>query len=205
MRITPIAEQLPGVRVIEHEPFTDQRGFFYESHSRRTLAAALGFDLEFVQDNHSRSARDVVRGLHFQAPPSAQWRLVRCTVGEIFDVLVDIDAASHTYGRWAGVHLSSTNHRQLLVPPTYAHGFAVLSDVAEVQYKCTAFHDPTAERSIYFGDPELRIAWPVAEPITSTKDATASSFEDYRSRPAFPARVPVAASANTLTRNRGTR
>jgi dTDP-4-dehydrorhamnose 3,5-epimerase len=186
MRTTVTPEKLPGLRVIEHEPFTDQRGFFYESHSRRTLAAALGIDLEFVQDNHSRSVRDVVRGLHYQAPPAQQWRLVRCTVGEVYDVVVDIDEGSHTFGRWVGVVLTASNHRQLLIPPSYAHGFAVLSEVAEVQYKCTAFHDPPSERTIHFADPELQIAWPVANPITSTKDDTARSFQEYRDHPDFP-------------------
>jgi dTDP-4-dehydrorhamnose 3,5-epimerase len=199
MRINVTDEKLPGVRVIEHEPFTDNRGFFYESHSRRTLAAALGIDLEFVQDNHSRSVRDVVRGLHYQAPPAQQWRLVRCTVGEIYDVVVDIDEGSHTFGRSVSVVLTASNHRQLLIPPSYAHGFAALSEVAEVQYKCTAFHAPSSERTIHFADPDLNIAWPVADPITSTKDATARSFREYSAHPDFPApsilRPAVAAAA----------
>lgn len=185
MRVTVTEQKLPGVRVIDHEPFEDERGFFYESYNQRTLAG-LGIDLTFVQDNHSRSRGGVIRGLHYQAPAGAQWRLVRCTVGEIYDVVVDIEADSATYGSWIGVHLSAENKRQLLLPPACAHGFAVLSDVAEVQYKCSAHHDATAERALAYDDPDLGIAWPLPDPVTSLKDAAAPSFQAYQAAPDFP-------------------
>jgi dTDP-4-dehydrorhamnose 3,5-epimerase len=186
MRVTASDEKLPGVRLLEHEVFEDDRGFFYESHSQRTFAD-LGIDLTFVQDNHSRSRGGVVRGLHYQGPAGAQWRLVRCTVGEIYDVVVDIQVGSPTFGQWIGVRLSAENRSQLLIPPAYAHGFAVVSDVAEVQYKCTGLHDPAAERALAYDDPELAIAWPVEQPLTSVKDGSAPSFRSYRADPDFPA------------------
>ncbi|GAA4710724.1 dTDP-4-dehydrorhamnose 3,5-epimerase [Nocardioides conyzicola] len=184
MRTTVTDAGLPGVKVLDHEVFEDDRGFFYESHSQRTLRE-LGIDLRFVQDNHSRSRGGVVRGLHYQAPPSEQWRLVRCPVGEIFDVVVDLEVTSPTFGRWLGVTLSAQNRRQLLVPPTFAHGFAVVSDVAEVQYKCTQLHDGTAERALRYDDPLLAIAWPVSHPLTSVKDASAPTLRDYLDDPDF--------------------
>ncbi len=185
MRITASDQVLPGVRVLDYEAFEDERGFFYESYSQRKFAD-LGIDLTFVQDNHSRSRRDVVRGLHYQGPAGAQWRLVRCTVGEIYDVVVDIQAGSSTFGTWLGVPLSAENRKQLLIPPAYAHGFAVVSDVAEVQYKCTGLHDPDAERALAHDDPDLAITWPVTRAVTSAKDAAAPSFRDYCVRPDFP-------------------
>lgn len=184
MRTTVTDGDLPGVRVVDYEVFEDDRGFFYESYSQRTFGE-LGIDLRFVQDNHSRSRRGVVRGLHYQAPESEQWRLVRCPVGEIFDVVVDLEVTSPTFGRWLGVTLSAQNRRQLLVPPTFAHGFAVISEVAEVQYKCTQFHDSAAERAIRYDDPLLAIEWPVSAPVTSAKDASARTLRDYLDDPDF--------------------
>jgi dTDP-4-dehydrorhamnose 3,5-epimerase len=184
MRTTVTDAGLPGVRVLEYEVFEDDRGFFYESHSQRTFGE-LGIDLRFVQDNHSRSRHGVVRGLHYQAPASEQWRLVRCPVGEIFDVVVDLEVTSPTFGQWLGFTLSAKNRRQLLVPPTFAHGFAVVSDVAEVQYKCTQLHDSAAERALRYDDPLLAIEWPVSEPVTSAKDALAPTLRDYLDDPDF--------------------
>jgi dTDP-4-dehydrorhamnose 3,5-epimerase len=186
VKITAYDQGLPGVRVLEFETFTDDRGFFYESYNQRSFVE-LGIDLTFVQDNHSRSVRNVIRGLHYQGPAGAQWRLVRCPVGEIYDVVVDIEEGSPTFGRWLGVHLSAENRHQLLIPPAYAHGFAVLSQVAEVQYKCTGHHDPGAERALSYADPDLAITWPVLDPITSAKDAAAPTFRDYREHPDFSA------------------
>lgn len=185
MKITAHEERLPGVRVLDYEVFSDDRGFFYESYSQRKFAE-LGIDLTFVQDNHSRSAEGVIRGLHYQGPSAPQWRLVRCTVGEIFDVVVDIQVGSPTFGEWIGVRLSAENRRQLLIPPAYAHGFAVVSQVAEVQYKCTGLHDPSAERALAYDDPDLAITWPVEQPVTSAKDASAPSFRAYQQAPDFP-------------------
>ena len=178
---------LPGVRLISPDIFADHRGFFYESYSERRFASH-GIELDFVQDNHSRSVRNVVRGLHYQSPEAPQWRLVRCTLGEIYDVVVDILVGSPTFGRWTGVRLSAENKDQLLVPPHCAHGFAVLSEVAEVQYKCSGFHDSGAERALAWNDPEIGIDWPLAgEPVVSAKDSSARSFADYRATPDFPA------------------
>lgn len=185
MKVTAHEERLPGVRVLDYEVFSDDRGFFYESYSQRKFAE-LGIDLTFVQDNHSRSREGVIRGLHYQGPAAPQWRLVRCTVGEIFDVVVDIQVGSPTFGEWIGVRLSAENRRQLLIPPAYAHGFAVVSEVAEVQYKCTGLHDPAAERALAFDDPDLAITWPLERPVTSAKDGSAPSFRAYRQTPDFP-------------------
>jgi dTDP-4-dehydrorhamnose 3,5-epimerase len=187
MKVTVTEEDLAGVKLLDPETFNDERGFFYESYSSRTLAEQ-GIDLVFVQDNHSRSKANVIRGLHYQGPAGAQWRLVRCTVGEIYDVIVDIDLGSPTFGQWRGYHLSAQNKRQLLIPPAYAHGFAVLSDVAEVHYKCSGLHNAAAERALAFDDTELGIRWPLTgAPITSAKDVSAPSFAHYKANPDFPA------------------
>ena len=182
--VTP-AGPIDGPLLIQPDVFSDDRGFFYESYSGRTFADH-GLDLSFVQDNHSRSRQGVVRGLHYQGPLGAQWRLVRCTVGEIFDVIVDLRIGSPTLGRWVGVRLSSANRHQLLIPPPFAHGFCVLSDTAEVQYKCTGYHNPAAERALAWDDPDLDIDWPLPEePVLSVKDANAPSFAGYLQHPDF--------------------
>lgn len=187
MQVSVNDEDLPGVKTIDPSIFTDDRGFFYETYSSRTLAEH-GIELSFVQDNHSRSRANVIRGLHYQGPAGAQWRLVRCTVGEIFDVIVDIDLGSPTFGQWRGYRLSADNKRQLLIPPAYAHGFAVLSETAEVQYKCSNWHNGQAERALAYNDPDLGIDWPlVGDPVTSAKDASAPSLADYQRNPDFPA------------------
>jgi dTDP-4-dehydrorhamnose 3,5-epimerase len=187
MKVTVTEEDLPGVKLLDLETFNDDRGFFYENYSSRRLAEQ-GIDLVFVQDNHSRSNANVVRGLHYQGPAGAQWRLVRCTVGEIFDVIVDLQIGSPTLGQWRGYHLSADNKRQLLIPPAYAHGFAVLSDVAEVQYKCSNLHNAGAERALAYDDPDLAIEWPLkGAPVTSVKDGAAPSFKDYLANADFPA------------------
>lgn len=185
MKITATDEDLAGVRVLDYEVFTDDRGFFYESYSQRKFED-IDIDLVFVQDNHSRSSKNVIRGLHYQGPAGAQWRLVRCTVGEIFDVIVDIEVGSPTFGQWRGYHLSADNKKALLIPPAFAHGFAVLSDIAEVQYKCSGLHNGAAERALAYNDPGLAIEWPISgAPVTSAKDAAAPSFADYQANPDF--------------------
>ena len=171
MDITVSDTELPGVRLIEPTAFVDQRGFFMESYNKRRYAAA-GIDVDFVQDNHSRSGANVVRGLHFQDQIAPQWRLVRCTQGAILDVVVDIRKNSATFGRWIGVKLTPDNRHQLLIPPEFAHGFAVLSETAEVQYKCSNFHNPAADRVISWNDPEIGIKWPIQNPVLSEKDQT---------------------------------
>jgi dTDP-4-dehydrorhamnose 3,5-epimerase len=162
--------ELPGVLVIEPQVFGDDRGSFYESYNERAFAAATGIDARFVQDNHSRSARNVLRGLHYQIQ-QAQGKLVRVTAGEIYDVAVDIRRSSPAFGRWAAVVMSSATPRMCWIPPGFAHGYLVLSDQAEVQYKTTDYWAPQHERCIIWNDHDLGIAWPVArDPILSPKD-----------------------------------
>lgn len=164
-----VAEPLPGVLLLEPQVFSDDRGFFLESYNRRALAA-LGIGQEFVQDNHSRSVRRVLRGLHYQIR-QPQGKLVRVTAGEVFDVAVDIRRSSPAFGKWAGFTLSAENKRVAWIPPGFAHGFLVLSDYADFLYKTTDYYAPEHERCIRWDDPTLGIAWPIAgEPILSAKD-----------------------------------
>lgn len=168
MRLTPLA--LPEVLLVEPRVFGDDRGFFYESWNRRALATA-GLDVEFVQDNHSRSRRGVLRGLHYQIE-HAQGKLVRATVGEVFDVVVDLRRSSPNFGRHVAVTLSAANKHMLWVPPGFAHGFVVVSEEAEFLYKTTDYWYPEHERTLLWSDPALGIAWPLAEaPMLAAKDA----------------------------------
>jgi dTDP-4-dehydrorhamnose 3,5-epimerase len=169
---------LPGVLVITPRVFVDARGFFYESYNQEALRRH-GVATVFVQDNHSKSTRGTLRGLHCQLPPAAQVKLVRVVVGAIWDVAVDIRRGSPTFGRWFGVELSAANYRQMYVPIGFAHGFCVLSDEAEVLYKTSHVYDPARERSIAWNDPALGIPWPVAEPLLSPRDQRAGSLADY--------------------------
>lgn len=176
--------KLKGVYVIEPKVFADERGFFYESYTQQKLAAA-GINTVFVQDNHSRSVKNVLRGLHYQKGDAAQTKLVRCVVGEIFDVAVDLRQGSPTFGQWVGCVLSAENKKQLYIPKGFAHGFAVLSDTAEFLYKCDAYYDPQAERGIIWNDQKLNIAWGMGEPIVSAKDAKLPSLQDIHSEDLF--------------------
>jgi len=160
--------QLPGVIEIEPELFGDARGFFMEVYQREKYRAA-GIDVEFVQENHSRSALRVLRGLHYQLR-HPQGKLMRAVVGEIFDVAVDLRPASPHFGEWAGAVLSAENRRLLYIPPGFAHGFCVTSEVAEVVYQCTDYYDPEDERGILWSDPEIDVHWPITQPILSRKD-----------------------------------
>jgi dTDP-4-dehydrorhamnose 3,5-epimerase len=171
-----IQTELPDVLILEPKVFGDDRGFFAETWNARTFAELSGCSDTFVQDNHSRSAQGVLRGLHYQLPPMAQGKLVRAVAGEIFDVAVDIRRGSRTFGRWVGVTLSADNKRQLWVPPGFAHAFYVTSEVAEVVYKVTAYYSPEHDRGIRWNDPAIGIRWPLingAEPLLSGKDSTA--------------------------------
>jgi dTDP-4-dehydrorhamnose 3,5-epimerase len=163
-----IATSLPGVLIVESRVFADERGFFFESYSYRDYAAQ-GLDTVFVQDNHSRSVRGTLRGLHYQVAPG-QAKLVRVAVGEVWDVAVDIRWGSPTFGRWVGVTLSAENHRQMYIPVGYAHGFCVTSDVAEFLYKCSSYYSSPAERGLAWDDPDLAIPWPVSGPLLSARD-----------------------------------
>jgi dTDP-4-dehydrorhamnose 3,5-epimerase len=168
VKVTPTA--LPDVLLIEPRVFADERGFFFESWNRRALAAA-GVDADFVQDNHSRSARNVLRGLHYQVE-HAQGKLVRVCSGVVFDVAVDIRKASPTFGRWVGMTLSAENKQMLWIPAGFAHGFLVLSEAAEFLYKTTDYWYPEHERTLLWNDPALRIDWPLAgAPTVTAKDA----------------------------------
>ena len=172
MKATPLA--IPDVLLIEPKVFGDERGFFFESFNRQAFAAATGLDVDFVQDNHSRSARRVLRGLHYQLPPQAQGKLVRVVAGEVFDVAVDIRPDSPTFGRWVGEILSADNKRQMWIPPGLAHGFLVTSEYAEFLYKTTDYYAPALERAIAWNDPRIGIDWPLdGAPLLSAKDATA--------------------------------
>ena len=168
---------LQGPLLLTPRVFGDERGFFFESWNQQAFNAAAG-DTAFVQDNHSRSSRGVLRGLHYQLPPHSQGKLVRCVLGEIFDVAVDIRRSSPTFGQWEGAHLSAANYQQLWVPAGFAHGFLTLSEHAEVLYKTTDFWSRECERAIRWDDPALAIAWPLealagAEPQLSEKDGAA--------------------------------
>lgn len=166
---------IEGVLILEPKVFGDDRGFFMESYNAQRFFAAVGREVQFVQDNHSRSAKGVLRGLHFQRAPHAQGKLVRVTQGSVFDVAVDIRPGSATYGRWVGVELTGSNHRQLWIPEGLAHGFLVTSDSADFLYKTTDYYAPEAEGSLRWDDPTLAIDWPLAgsTPTLSAKDAAA--------------------------------
>jgi len=175
MQVEPT--ELPGVFIIEPRVFGDERGFFMETYHQQRYEAA-GFPGEFVQDNYSRSVRGTLRGLHYQIQ-HPQGKLVQVTRGEIYDVAVDLRRNSSHFGRWIGANLSESNHRQLYVPPGFAHGFYVLSEIAEFAYKCTDLYDPDHERTLLWNDPELKIGWPLTgEPLLSGKDRQGTPFAE---------------------------
>jgi dTDP-4-dehydrorhamnose 3,5-epimerase len=171
--------KLKGCVIIEPRIFGDERGFFLETFQAVRYEQEAGIGLPFVQDNHSRSARGVLRGLHFQKT-KPQGKLVRVVRGEVYDVAVDIRKGSATFGEWEGVILSEDNKKQFWVPPGFAHGFVVLSDTADFEYKCTDYYDPSDEGSILWSDPDLDIPWPIANPVLSTKDESAKRLVDLR-------------------------
>ena len=176
MKAIPTA--IPAVLIIEPKVFGDARGFFFESFNQRAFSQATGLNVNFVQDNHSRSAKGVLRGLHYQIQ-QPQGKLVRVVRGAVFDVTVDICKSSATFGQWVGVELTEDNHRQLWIPPGFAHGFYVLSDNADFLYKTTDYYAPEFERSLVWNDPKIAIAWPLdTQPIVSTKDARGMSLTD---------------------------
>lgn len=175
--------EIPDVRLITPKVFGDDRGFFYESWNRRAFAAALGTDVDFVQDNHSRSARNVLRGLHYQIE-NAQGKLVRVLSGEIYDVAVDLRRSSSTFGKWVGFTLSAENFRQAWIPAGFAHGFCVVSEFAEIAYKTTDYWSPEHERSLAWNDPQLAIPWPLtAPPMLAAKDAAGKQLTEADTYP----------------------
>lgn len=174
MRSSSLA--IPDVILFEPKVFGDERGFFYESFNQKVFEEAVGRPVHFVQDNHSKSVKGVLRGLHYQIK-QAQGKLVRVTHGEVFDVAVDLRKSSSTFGKWVGVHLSASNRAQLWIPPGFAHGFVVLSESAEFLYKTTDYWAPEHERSLAWDDADVAIEWPITEPPTlSAKDANAVSL-----------------------------
>jgi dTDP-4-dehydrorhamnose 3,5-epimerase len=174
-----IATDIPEVLIVEPKVFGDDRGFFFESFNQRTFAEKTGVDVNFVQDNHSRSVRGVLRGLHYQIQQT-QGKLVRACSGEVFDVAVDIRRSSPNFGKWVGCLLSAENKRQLWVPAGFAHGFVVVSEMAEVLYKATDYYAPQYERSILWNDPEIGIHWPIEgiEVLLSGKDREGQLFKE---------------------------
>lgn len=180
MQVSPTA--IRDVLVLEPKVFGDARGFFFESYNRRAFQEASGLDVDFVQDNHSRSAQGVLRGLHYQIQ-QPQGKLVRVVAGAVFDVAVDIRASSPTFGQWVGLELSADNQKMIWVPPGFAHGFLVLSEYAEFLYKTTDYYAPAYERAIAWNDPQIGVVWPLPEwpadtPLLSTKDRAGAHLQD---------------------------
>jgi dTDP-4-dehydrorhamnose 3,5-epimerase len=165
------------VKIIYPKIFSDARGFFLETYAKERYQTALGLECEFVQDNHSRSTKNVLRGLHFQKI-NPQGKLVRVVCGEVYDVAVDIRIGSPTYGLWVGVILSGENKKQFWLPPGLAHGFVVLSDSADFEYKCTDYYNPLYEECLLWNDPDIGIEWPIHNPILSEKDKLGKLFKD---------------------------
>nr|NMN92144.1 dTDP-4-dehydrorhamnose 3,5-epimerase [Brenneria salicis ATCC 15712 = DSM 30166]RBP61134.1 dTDP-4-dehydrorhamnose 3,5-epimerase [Brenneria salicis ATCC 15712 = DSM 30166] len=172
-----IDTKIPDVKIIEPAVFGDERGFFFESFNQNKFEEAIGYSVNFVQDNHSKSSKGVLRGLHYQLAPHAQDKLVRCVTGEVFDVAVDIRKSSPTFGQWVGVHLSAENKRQFWIPAGFAHGFITLSETAEFLYKTTNYYAPASDRGILWNDESIGIEWPISiEPILSDKDKNAKKL-----------------------------
>ena len=169
--------EIPDVVLVEPVSFPDGRGFFMETY-KHTDFAAFGIREYFVQDNHSSSAKGVLRGLHYQKEPMAQGKLIRCVQGAVFDVAVDIRRASPSFGRWISAELNAENRLMLYVPPGFAHGFMVLSEMAEIQYKCTREYSPQDERGIIWSDPDIGIPWPLSDPVLSAKDKLLPGLKD---------------------------
>lgn len=175
-----IKTDIPDVLIFEPKVFGDERGFFFESFNHKLFEEAVGYPVTFVQDNHSKSSKGVLRGLHYQLPPHAQGKLVRCVAGEVFDVAVDIRKNSPTFGQWVGIHLSGENKRQLWIPEGFAHGFVTLSDTADFLYKTTNYYHRESEGAIAWNDFELNIQWPVEKVFLSQKDQSARSFIKFK-------------------------
>lgn len=178
MKVTPT--RLPEVLIVEPRVFADERGFFQESWNKARFDEAVGYPVDFVQDNHSRSARGVLRGLHFQRAPKAQGKLVRVAAGRVFDVAVDLRRSSPRLGHWVGVELSAGNHRQLWIPPGFGHGYLTLSESADFLYKATDYYAPDHEAALHWQDAQVGVAWPLAEgevPVLSGKDVDAPGWD----------------------------
>lgn len=178
MKVTPLS--IPDILLIEPQVFGDERGFFFESFNQERFEKALSRKVNFVQDNHSKSLRGVLRGLHYQLPPKAQSKLVRVIQGEVFDVAVDLRKSSPTFGKWVGEILTSDNKKQLWIPEGFAHGFVTLSDTAEFLYKTTDFYSKDNQEAIQWNDKTIGIDWPINEVSLSSKDEAALSFKEAK-------------------------
>lgn len=178
MKVTPLS--IPDVLLIEPQVFGDDRGFFYESFNQNKFEEAMGKKINFVQDNHSKSVKGVLRGLHYQLTPKAQGKLVRVIQGEVFDVAVDLRQSSPTFGKWVGEILSADNKKQMWIPEGFAHGFLTLSDTAEFLYKTTDFYSKEHEQAMMWNDETIRIDWPMKEVSLSSKDNAALSFKEAK-------------------------
>jgi dTDP-4-dehydrorhamnose 3,5-epimerase len=178
MKVTPLA--IPDVLLIEPEVFGDDRGFFFESFNQNKFEEATGYKINFVQDNHSKSSKGVLRGLHYQLPPKAQGKLVRVIQGEVFDVAVDLRQSSPTFGKWVGEILSADNKKQMWIPEGFSHGFLTLSDTAEFLYKTTDFYSKDHEQAIIWNDEIIGIDWPMKDVSLSPKDKSAVSFKEAK-------------------------
>lgn len=176
--------KLDGVLLIDTDFFRDERGFFIEAY-HETRYREHGLPTGFVQDNHSRSARKVLRGFHYQDMTAPMGKLVRCTAGEVLDVAVDLRVGSPTFGEWVAAELTSANMRQIWVPPGFGHAFVTLSEAAEVQYKCTGLYTPSSEGTVAWDDPAIGVDWPFRDPVLSARDTQGMSLAQYRERPAF--------------------
>ena len=163
-----LSTRLPGLILLQPKAFPDERGYFLETYSRERYAK-VGIDVDFIQDNHSRSVRGAIRGLHFQMPPG-QAKLLRCSRGAVYDVAVDLRRSSPTFGEWEAVELDDVSHRQLFIPVGFAHGLMALSEAADLSYKVTSYYDPVAEVGIAWDDPDLAIPWPLPDPVVSVRD-----------------------------------
>jgi dTDP-4-dehydrorhamnose 3,5-epimerase len=176
MKVTPLS--IPDVLLLEPEVFGDDRGFFFESFNQNKFEEAIGKKVNFVQDNHSKSSKNILRGLHYQLPPKAQGKLIRVTQGKVFDVVVDLRKSSPTFGKWISEILSADNKNQIWIPEGFAHGFVALSDTAEFLYKTTNFYSKEHERAIRWNDETIGIQWPINNVSLSSKDELASSFKE---------------------------
>lgn len=184
MKTTLTQTPLAGLVIVDIAYFQDERGFFVESWHKRDFADA-GLTVEFVQEGHSRSGKRVLRGLHYQDMTAPMGKLIRCTLGCIFDVVVDLRTSSPAFGKWFGIELSAENKRQLYVPAGFAHGFQSLTEFVEVQYKQTGFYTPASEGTIAWNDPDIAVKWPLPNPILSKRDQNGMSLQTYREKPAF--------------------
>lgn len=184
MQITVTQTPIEELLVLDAKVFHDERGFFMETYSKRDFQS-IGIQDEFVQENHSRSEKNVIRGLHFQDERAPMAKLVRCTRGKIFDVAVDIRSNSETFGKWFGIELSEDNKKMFYIPVGFAHGFQTLTDLTEVQYRQTNYYNPEAEKNISWDDLELNISWPITDPTLSERDQNAMSFAQYKTSPFF--------------------